>query len=77
MAEVPQIVEGQRLFGEPDYLLRVVSRDLAAYKLLYDSVLSKLPGLRVPNSTVVMKETLPRRPLPVPPHKAATPRRGS
>ncbi|HWC24160.1 MAG TPA: Lrp/AsnC family transcriptional regulator [Flexivirga sp.] len=62
--DVPQVVEAQRLFGEPDYLLRVVSADLPSYQHLYDRVLSKLPGLRSLNSTLVMKETVPRRPLP-------------
>lgn len=61
---IPQIVEAQRLFGEPDYLLRVVSADLATYQQLYDGVLAKLPGLRGLNSTIVMKESVPRRPLP-------------
>jgi hypothetical protein len=25
LAEIPQVIEAQRLFGEPDYLIRVVS----------------------------------------------------
>lgn len=74
VAEVPQIIEAQRLFGEPDYLLRVVSPDLAAYQQLYDAVLSQLPGLRGLNSTIVMKETVARRPVPLLPTKSAKPR---
>jgi DNA-binding Lrp family transcriptional regulator len=31
LAAVPNVVEAQRLFGEPDYLLRVVTADLASY----------------------------------------------
>lgn len=61
---VPQVIEAQRLFGEPDYLLRIVTADLRAYQTLYDDVLTRLPGLRGLNSTIVMKETVPRRPLP-------------
>jgi DNA-binding Lrp family transcriptional regulator len=76
VAGVPQVIEAQRLFGEPDYLLRVVSPDLKAYQQLYDSVLSKLPGLGGLNSTIVMKETVPRRPLPALPRRSATPRTG-
>lgn len=64
VARVPQVIEAQRLFGEPDYLLRVVSPDLRGYQDLYDSVLVKLPGLRGLVSTIVMKETVPRRALP-------------
>jgi DNA-binding Lrp family transcriptional regulator len=66
VAEVPQVIEAQRLFGEPDYLIRVVSPDLASYQQLYDTVLSRLPGLRGLNSTIVMKQTVAPRPLPGP-----------
>lgn len=67
IVRIPQIVEAQRLFGEPDYLLRVVTANLPAYQQLYDGVLSKLPGLRGLTSTIVMKESVPRRPLPASP----------
>jgi DNA-binding Lrp family transcriptional regulator len=65
LAEIPQVIEAQRLFGEPDYLIRVVCADLPAYQKLYDSVLSKLPGLGGLNSTIVMKQTVAPRPLPL------------
>jgi hypothetical protein len=29
--EIPNIVLAQRLFGEPDYLLRVVTKDLVSF----------------------------------------------
>lgn len=38
MEEIPQIVLAQRLFGDPDYLMHVVTRDLSAFKL-YDEAL--------------------------------------
>jgi hypothetical protein len=28
---IPNVVQAQRLFGDPDYLLRVIARDLAAF----------------------------------------------
>lgn len=37
VAEVPGVVSAQRLFGEPDYMLRVLTADLAAYQELYDT----------------------------------------
>ncbi len=37
MAAVPHVLQAQRLFGEPDYLLRVATTDLAAFQQLYDS----------------------------------------
>ncbi|WP_232627001.1 Lrp/AsnC ligand binding domain-containing protein [Streptomyces alfalfae] len=55
LAEVPEIIEAQRLFGEPDYLIRVVSADLESYQRLYESVLIHLPGVRGLNSTIVIK----------------------
>lgn len=39
-----QVIEVQRLFGEPDYLLRFVTASLTAYLQLYDQSLVRLPG---------------------------------
>ena len=35
-ADIPHVLQAQRLFGDPDYLLRIVTRDLAAFQQLYD-----------------------------------------
>ncbi|WP_329139049.1 Lrp/AsnC family transcriptional regulator [Streptomyces sp. NBC_00670] len=64
LAEVPEVIEAQRLFGEPDYLIRVVTADLSSYQQLYESVLIHLPGVRSLNSTIVMKHAVRPRPLP-------------
>jgi DNA-binding Lrp family transcriptional regulator len=64
VAQVPEIVQAQRLFGDPDYLLRVVTADLAAYQRLEDDVLSALPGVQRLNSTLVMKHVVDERPFP-------------
>jgi DNA-binding Lrp family transcriptional regulator len=61
---IPNVLEAQRLFGEPDYLLRVVCKDLAAYQRLYDEQLSRLPGVQRVASTLVMKHVVRERPLP-------------
>ena len=61
---IPQVLEAQRLFGEPDYLIRVVSADLPSYQHLYDDVLIHLPGVRGLNSTIVMKQAVSPRPFP-------------
>lgn len=55
VAELPGLVTSHRLFGEPDYLLRLLTADLAAYQLLYDDQLGSLPGVRRCTSTMVMK----------------------
>jgi DNA-binding Lrp family transcriptional regulator len=64
IAEVPDIVQAQRLFGDPDYLLRVVAKDLRAFQRLYDSTLSALPGVQRLTSTLIMKSIVEDRPLP-------------
>lgn len=64
LAQVPHVVEAQRLFGEPDYLIRLVAPDLDAYQRLYENVLIRLPGLGGLNSTIVMKHAVRARPLP-------------
>lgn len=71
LAEIPQVVEAQRLFGEPDYLVRVVSADLPSYQQLYESTLISLPGVGGLTSTIVMKQAVGPRPLPGRPSRAA------
>jgi len=65
VADVPQVLQAQRLFGDPDYLLHVITRDLAAFRQLYDEHLSSLPGVQRLTSTLVMKDVVIDRPLPL------------
>ena len=65
VAELPQVRHAERLFGDPDYLLRVVARDLDAYAALRDQKLATLPGVRRLTSTIVMKRIVENRPLPL------------
>ena len=48
---VPNVVRADRLFGDPDYLLRVLTADLSAFQRLYDDQLSTLPGVQPLTST--------------------------
>jgi len=64
VAAIPQVLQAERLFGDPDYLLRIVTSDLAAYQRLQDERLSALPGLLRMTSTLVMKRVVHDRPLP-------------
>jgi DNA-binding Lrp family transcriptional regulator len=64
-ARIPAVAEAQRLFGEPDYMLRVLARDLAGYQELYDTTLSGLPGVLQLRSTLVMKKVGPDRTVPI------------
>lgn len=64
LAKIPNVVQAQRLFGDPDYLVRVVVADLAAYQELEDDHLAALPGVQRITSTLVMKHVVTDRPLP-------------
>ncbi len=61
---IPNVLLAQRLFGDPDYLLRIVTADLAAYQRLEDDTLAALPGVQRLNSTLVMKRVVDDRPVP-------------
>jgi DNA-binding Lrp family transcriptional regulator len=64
VAAIPHVLQAQRLFGDPDYLLRVIAADLGAYQQLYDQRLGALPGVQRLTSTLVMKHVVGHRPLP-------------
>ena len=53
--ELEDVVEAHRLYGEPDYLLRVRVRDSQAYETLYTERLASLPGVRKARSQIAMK----------------------
>lgn len=65
LAQIPQIVEAQRLFGDPDYLLHVVARTCKAFQKLYDEHLTSIPNVKRLSSTLVMKEVIQDRLLPM------------
>jgi DNA-binding Lrp family transcriptional regulator len=64
VASIPEVIQAERLFGDPDYLLRIVTTDLAAYQVLEDDHLAALPGVQRITSTLVMKRIAHDRPLP-------------
>jgi DNA-binding Lrp family transcriptional regulator len=64
VAQIPNVIQAQRLFGDPDYLLRILTSDLAAYQRLEDDELATLPGVQRLTSTLVMKRVVHDRPLP-------------
>ena len=65
VAELSQVRHAERLFGDPDYLLRVVARDLDAFADLREQKLAMLPGVHRLTSTIVMKRIVENRPLPL------------
>ena len=64
LAEIPEVVHAERLFGEPDYFVRVATADLDAFQKLRDERLARLPGVLRLTSTIVMKKIVDNRPLP-------------
>ena len=76
LAKVPAVRHAERLFGDPDYLLRVSTADIAAYQSLRDEKLATLPGVQRLTSTIVMKRVVDERPFPVsPPSRRVLPKR--
>jgi len=65
LAEVAEVRHAERLFGDPDYLLRVATADITAYQRLRDEQLATLPGVQRLTSTIVMKRVVDQRPFPV------------
>ncbi|CAB3754585.1 DNA-binding transcriptional activator DecR [Paraburkholderia solisilvae] len=65
LPDIPEIIRAERLFGDPDYMLHVVTHDLRSFQMLYDRSLSALPGVLRLTSTLVMKSILQNRPLPL------------
>jgi len=63
LAQVPSVRHAERLFGDPDYLVRVVTADLASYQRIRDADLGTLPGVRQLTSTIVMKRIVDERPF--------------
>jgi DNA-binding Lrp family transcriptional regulator len=64
LAELEDVVHAERLFGEPDYLIRVATADITAFQKLRDEKLARLPGVQRMTSTIVMMRVVDNRPLP-------------
>lgn len=62
---IDRIVEANRLFGDPDFLLKVIALDLPEYQRFYDEVLVGLPGVEKLTSTIVMKNLKGSGVLPI------------
>jgi len=55
IAQMDAVVECRRMFGIPDYVIRVAVADAAAYETFYMTQLAELPGLARVNSQFTMK----------------------
>lgn len=64
LAEIEDVVHAERLFGEPDYFIRVATADIAAFQKVRDEKLARLPGVLRMTSTIVMTKVVDNRPTP-------------
>jgi DNA-binding Lrp family transcriptional regulator len=65
IASFDEVVECRRMFGVPDYVIRVAVADQAAYETFYMNKLAELPGLARVNSQFTMKMVKRGEALPV------------
>ena|SRR5436190_8313749 len=65
IAAFDEVVECHRMFGLPDYIVRVAVADQAAYEAFYMNKLAELPGLARVNSQFAMKVVKRGGTLPV------------
>jgi Lrp/AsnC family leucine-responsive transcriptional regulator len=55
IAGFEEVIECRRMFGVPDYIVRVAVRDQAEYEAFYMGKMADLPGLARVNSQFTMK----------------------
>jgi DNA-binding Lrp family transcriptional regulator len=65
VAEIDEVTECRRMFGDPDYLLWVAVADLEAYEEVYMAKLVGLPGVARTVSQLTMKTIKPGGRLPL------------
>lgn len=65
IAQMDSVIECRRMFGIPDYVIRVAVADAAAYEAFYMTQLAELPGLARVNSQFTMKAIKPGGRLPI------------
>ena len=65
IAAFEEVVECRRMFGLPDYVVRVAVADQAAYEAFYMNKLGGLPGLARVNSQFTMKTVKAGGTLPI------------
>jgi Lrp/AsnC family leucine-responsive transcriptional regulator len=66
IAEMDAVTECRRMFGVPDYLVRVTVQDTAAYEAFYMNELAELPGIGRVSSQFTMKLVKGPRRAPMP-----------
>ncbi len=65
VAELDEVIECHRMFGDPDYLIRIAVADAAAYEQFLINTFADLPGLARMTSQFTMKTIKPGGRLPL------------
>jgi Lrp/AsnC family leucine-responsive transcriptional regulator len=65
VAELDEVIECRRMFGDPDYLLWVAAADLESYEHLYMNRIVGLPGVARTTSQLTLKTIKPGGRLPL------------
>ena len=63
--QTPEILSCYHVSGESDYILQVVSRDLASYEMFIRTVMHKLPGVTSIKSNLCLSEIKNSNELPL------------
>lgn len=66
LSVIDEVHHAERLFGDPDYLVRVIAKDIEHYQHIRDTQLATLPGVQKISSTIVMRRIVDHRPLSSP-----------
>lgn len=62
---ISEVTECYIMLGQVDFLLRIVTKDIASYEILYRQQLSKLTGLKELTTSVAMGEVKRTTELPL------------
>jgi DNA-binding Lrp family transcriptional regulator len=63
---IAEVVEALRMMGQPDYLLRVITRDPNSFEQLYFDHLARLPHVQTLTSQLAMKAVKRTTAMPLP-----------
>ena len=63
--QFPEVLDCHVLMGSMDFMLRIVTRDIAAYEEFFFDKLSRVPGIQDINSMVALSEIKTTTELPI------------
>lgn len=66
IVNIPEVVECHHITGQGDFILKVVSRDIASYQKLLVEVINEIPEIDNTQSTVILSTFKESRVMPIP-----------